>query len=58
MAAEIGAIVSENSLSYLKSNLIRVTWPDIPAPASRSLEAALLSPRAAAIVDAVKISLE
>lgn len=51
-AAEIGAIISENCISYLKSNVIRVTLPDIPAPASRTLEAAYY-PKADAIINAV-----
>ena len=38
LAAEISAIISENNISCLKSPIRRVTLPDIPAPASRSLE--------------------
>lgn len=52
-AAEIGAVISENCISYLKSNVIRVTLPDIPAPASRTLEAAYY-PKSDAIINAVK----
>ncbi|PWB68393.1 MAG: alpha-ketoacid dehydrogenase subunit beta [Deltaproteobacteria bacterium] len=38
LAAEISAVISENSIGCLKSPIRRVTLPDIPAPASRSLE--------------------
>ncbi len=38
IAAEISALVSENSFKYLKSPIFRVTLPDIPAPASSTLE--------------------
>lgn len=38
VAAEIAALVAENCISSLKGNLVRVTLPDIPAPASRTLE--------------------
>ncbi|MDI6735230.1 MAG: pyruvate dehydrogenase complex E1 component subunit beta [bacterium] len=38
IAAEISALVGENVFAYLKSPVIRVTLPDIPAPASRELE--------------------
>jgi acetoin:2,6-dichlorophenolindophenol oxidoreductase subunit beta len=52
-AAEISAVISENCVSSLKSNIIRVTLPDIPAPASRTLEQAYY-PRAVEIVAAVR----
>ena len=37
-AAEIIALVAETSLEYLKAPLVRVTLPDVPAPASPILE--------------------
>ena len=40
VAGEITALVAENLLSFLKSPPQRVTLPDLPAPASRSLEKA------------------
>lgn len=53
VAAEISALISENILQRMKSNIVRVALPDIPAPASRSLEEAYY-PRAGAIADAVR----
>ncbi len=38
LAAEISAQISENILEYLKSPVVRITLPDIPAPASSALE--------------------
>lgn len=38
LAAELSAVIAENGLGRLKSPIKRVTLPDIPAPASRSLE--------------------
>jgi pyruvate/2-oxoglutarate/acetoin dehydrogenase E1 component len=38
VAGEITALIAENLLSFLKSPPQRVTLPDLPAPASRSLE--------------------
>jgi pyruvate/2-oxoglutarate/acetoin dehydrogenase E1 component len=38
LAAEISAIIAENDIRKLKSPIKRMTLPDIPAPASRSLE--------------------
>ena len=38
MAAEISAMVSENIFEYLRAPIIRVTLPDVPAPASSILE--------------------
>jgi pyruvate/2-oxoglutarate/acetoin dehydrogenase E1 component len=38
MAAEISAMVSENVFDDLKAPIMRVTLPDAPAPASRTLE--------------------
>jgi pyruvate dehydrogenase E1 component beta subunit len=37
-AAEISAIVAEKGFHYLKAPIRRITLPDIPAPASSSLE--------------------
>ena len=53
VAAEITAVIGENCLLTLKSNIKRVTLPDVPAPASRSLEA-VYYPRSADIVEAIK----
>ena len=38
IAAEIEAVVFEEAFSYMKSSPVRVTLPDVPAPASASLE--------------------
>lgn len=38
LAAEVAAIIAENHPGWLKSPIRRVTLPDIPAPAARSLE--------------------
>lgn len=38
LAAEVSAIIAENDISILKAPIRRITLPDIPAPASRSLE--------------------
>jgi len=38
MAAEISALISENIFDVLKAPIMRVTLPDAPAPASRTLE--------------------
>ena len=38
VAAEISALVSEKTLKYLKSPIVRITLPDSPAPASSALE--------------------
>jgi len=38
LAAEVAAIIAENDLCRRKSCIRRVTLPDMPAPASRSLE--------------------
>jgi len=40
IAAEIEALVFEEAFSYMKSSPVRVTLPDVPAPASASLEKA------------------
>lgn len=52
-AAEIAAVVSENLLEYLEAPIKRVTLPDSPAPASRSLEEAYY-PTAERIVSTVE----
>jgi len=51
-AAEVSASISEGIFSFLKSPVKRVTLPDIPAPASRTLENAYY-PNSNNIVDAV-----
>lgn len=38
VAAEVSALVSEKMFEYLKSPIMRVTLPDVPAPASLTLE--------------------
>lgn len=38
LAAEVAAVIAENNVGRLKSPVVRVTLPDVPAPASRSLE--------------------
>lgn len=38
VAAEISAMLAEKCLCSLKANIIRVALPDVPAPASRTLE--------------------
>jgi pyruvate dehydrogenase E1 component beta subunit len=38
LAAEVAAVIAEDDPGCLKSPIRRVTLPDIPAPASRSLE--------------------
>jgi pyruvate dehydrogenase E1 component beta subunit len=53
VAAEITAVAAENCVSDLKANIERVCLPDIPAPASRTLEAGYY-PKCAEIVEAVK----
>jgi pyruvate/2-oxoglutarate/acetoin dehydrogenase E1 component len=57
VAGEITALVAENLLSFLKSPPQRVTLPDLPAPASRSLEKAYF-PNAENITRAVRHTLE
>jgi pyruvate dehydrogenase E1 component beta subunit len=53
MAAEISARISENIFGYLKAPIIRVTLPDVPAPASSILEKDYY-PTFGKIVNAVK----
>lgn len=38
LAAEVSAIIAENDIGILKSPIRRITIPDIPGPAARSLE--------------------
>jgi acetoin:2,6-dichlorophenolindophenol oxidoreductase subunit beta len=52
LAAEISAIIAENDVGILKSPIRRITLPDIPAPASRSLEKTYYI-KSSNIVDAV-----
>lgn len=40
VAAEVSAFVAEQGFGFLKAPIRRVTLPDVPAPASRSLEEA------------------
>lgn len=56
VAAEIAALVAENLLLLLKAAPQRVTLPDVPAPASRSLEKVYF-PNAENIIQAVRIVL-
>jgi Pyruvate/2-oxoglutarate dehydrogenase complex, dehydrogenase (E1) component, eukaryotic type, beta subunit len=53
LAAEISAQISENILEYLKSPVVRITLPDIPAPASSALEK-VYYPTCNNIINAVK----
>ena len=53
MAAEIEATVFEEAFGVMKAAPVRVTLPDIPAPAARTLEKAYY-PTAADIVEAVQ----
>jgi len=53
IGAEISALVAEKAFGYLKAPVLRVSLPDIPAPASSSLEKAFY-PDADDIILAVK----
>ncbi len=53
VAAEISSLISEKAFSHLKGPVKRVALPDIPAPASRTLEKAYY-PRAPHLISAVK----
>jgi pyruvate dehydrogenase E1 component beta subunit len=53
LAGEIAALVMEDLYSFLKAPVLRVTLPDVPAPASSALEKAYY-PTAGSIVAAVK----
>lgn len=52
LASEIGAAVAEQAFSFLRAPIKRIALPDVPAPASRSLEKAYY-PNFQAIVQAV-----
>lgn len=52
-AAELSAFVSEAAFGYLKAPVVRVALPDVPAPASRTLEE-VYYPTVEDIVKAVK----
>jgi pyruvate/2-oxoglutarate/acetoin dehydrogenase E1 component len=52
-SAEVLALVAEKGLSFLKKPPVRVTFPDIPTPASFVLEEAFY-PGVADIVKAVE----
>jgi pyruvate dehydrogenase E1 component beta subunit len=53
VAAEISALIAENLFYHLKGPIQRVTLPDLPAPAARTLEKAYY-PTSADIVASVK----
>ncbi len=40
LAAEVSSVVFEEAFDYIKTPVVRVTLPDVPAPASRTLETA------------------
>lgn len=56
-SAEIVALVTENLFQYLKAPIKRIALPDIPAPASRSLED-VYYPNDKDIINAVKDTLK
>ncbi len=53
VAAEISCIVFEEAFGYIKSPVVRVTLPDVPAPASSTLEK-IYYPDSGSIVQAVQ----
>ena len=53
IAAEVLALVAEKALGYLQAPVMRVTLPDTPAPASRTLEEAYY-PKADNIIKATR----
>lgn len=53
VAGEIAALVGENLFHHLKSPVVRVTLPDVPAPASSALEK-VYYPTAANIAKAIR----
>ncbi|MDD2737007.1 MAG: pyruvate dehydrogenase complex E1 component subunit beta [Desulfuromonadaceae bacterium] len=53
IAAEIAALAAEKSFSNLKAPVVRVALPDVPAPASRTLEEAYY-PRSKDICSAIR----
>jgi pyruvate dehydrogenase E1 component beta subunit len=56
VAAEISSLVSEEAFGYLKAPVVRVTVPDVPAPASSVLER-IYYPDSEKIVEAVERTL-
>ena len=56
VAAEISSLVSEEAFGYLKAPVVRVTVPDVPAPASSVLEK-IYYPDSEKIVQAAKRTL-
>jgi len=53
VAAEIAAIVFEEGFEFMKAPVVRIALPDVPAPASRTLEKAYY-PTASDIVNAIR----
>jgi len=53
LSAEISAMVTENVFENLKSPILRVALPDVPAPAARTLEDEYY-PKAENLISAVK----
>ncbi len=53
LSAEISAMVTENTFENLKSPILRVALPDVPAPAARTLEDEYY-PKADNLISAVK----
>jgi len=53
MAAEISSTVFEEAFDYMKSPAVRVTLPDVPAPASCTLEN-VYYPKKREIIDAIR----
>jgi pyruvate dehydrogenase E1 component beta subunit len=53
VGAEVAAIVSEHAWSSLRGPIVRVTSPDVPAPASFALEQAF-APQASTIVETIR----
>jgi len=53
MAAEISAFVFEEAFDFIKAPFVRITLPDLPAPASSVLEKAYY-PTTKDIVEAVR----
>lgn len=54
-AAEISASINENVFNYLKAPVKRLTLPDCPAPASRTLEEAFFINKDDIVASAVKL---
>lgn len=53
VGAEIAALVAEKAFKVLKAPIVRITGPDVPAPASHVLEQAFM-PQAEGLIAAVK----